>query len=306
MHAAHHEHGHGHVHPPPDSFSRAFAIGVALNTAFVAVEALFGFWAGSLALLADAGHNLSDVFALLLAWGAMRLTEVHPTARRTYGLRRSTQLASLINALLLIGVSGGIAWEAVGRLLHPAPVNETTVIWVAAIGIAVNTATALLFMRGQHDLNIRGAFLHMAADAGVSLGVVVSGVIVLFTGWDRLDPLIGLLIVGVIVYSTWGLLRDSFNLILDAVPPDIDTAAVLELLRNAPGIEEVHDLHIWATSTTQTALTAHLVKPDGVIDDALLTNLAEELKSRFGITHVTLQLERGDSAHPCPLDACRL
>ncbi|APZ43833.1 cation diffusion facilitator family transporter [Acidihalobacter ferrooxydans] len=301
--STHGAHGHAHTHHAPDSWSRAFAIGIALNAGFVAIEVLFGLYADSLALLADAGHNLSDVFALVLAWGALRLSQTRPTERRTYGLRRSSQFASLVNGVVLLMVSGIIAWEALGRLLHPTPVGEITVIWVAAVGVVINTATALLFMRGQsHDLNIRGAFLHMAADAAISLGVVLSGVIVFYTGWYPLDPLVGLLIVAVIVYGTWGLLRESLDLMLDAVPHDIDAAAVRDYLEATPGIASLHDLHIWATSTTETALTAHLVKRDDRLDDALLTQLADELKNRFGIRHVTIQLEHGDAAHPCPLD----
>ncbi|WP_455385913.1 cation diffusion facilitator family transporter [Acidihalobacter prosperus] len=306
-HGAHgHGHGHHHHHHAPESYSRAFAIGIALNTAFVVIEAVFGLYADSLALLADAGHNLSDVFALLLAWGALRLTQTRPTERRTYGLRRSSQLASLTNAVVLLMVSGIIAWEAFNRFLQPTPVAENTVIWVAAIGVAINTATALLFMAGQrHDLNVRGAFLHMAADAGISLGVVIGGIAVLLSGWYWLDPLIGLLIVAVIVYGTWGLFRESLDLMLDAVPEGIDAAEVRAYLEKAPGITALHDLHIWATSTTEIALTAHLIKADGCLDDALLGELAAELKSRFGIHHVTIQLEHGDAAHPCPLDAAR-
>jgi cobalt-zinc-cadmium efflux system protein len=307
MSAAHHrhsDHDHGHHHHhAPESYSRAFAIGIVLNTAFVAIEAAFGLYADSLALLADAGHNLSDVFALLLAWGALRLTHIRPTERRTYGLRRSSQLASLTNAVVLLMVSGIIAWEAFNRFLQPSPVAENTVIWVAAIGVAINTATALLFMAGQrHDLNVRGAFLHMAADAGISLGVVIGGIAVLLTRWYWLDPLIGLLIVAVIVYGTWGLFRESLDLMLDAVPDGIDAAEVRDYLEKTPGITALHDLHIWATSTTEIALTVHLVKADGSLDDTLLGDLAAELKSRFGIQHVTIQLERGDTAHPCPLD----
>lgn len=299
-----HDHAHLDHHPAPAIYSRPFAIGIALNAGFVVLETLFGLYAHSLALVADAGHNLSDVFALALAWGAMRLTQRRPTARRTYGLRRSSQLASLTNAVVLLMVSGIIAWEAADRLLHPAPVAELTVMWVAALGVVINTLTALLFVSGQrHDLNLRGAFLHMAADAAISLGVVVSAVAVLFTHWDWLDPVIGLLIVVAIVYGTWGLFRESLDLMLDAVPEGIDTAQVRRFLEQTPGIVALHDLHIWATSTTEVALTVHLVKPDGRLDDALLNHLAEELKDRFGIHHVSIQLEHGDTAHPCPLDA---
>ncbi len=298
----HHHHHHG-VESGPTSYSRAFAVGVALNTGFVAVEALFGYWSGSMALLADAGHNLSDVFALLLSWGALRLSRVDPDKRHTYGWRRSSQMASLINAVVLFGVSGIIVWESVGRLLHPQPVAEWTVIWVAGIGVIINTATALMFMSGQrHDINIRGAFLHMAADAGVSLGVIVAGLIVLFTSQTWIDPAIGLLIVVVILYNTWDLFRESLDLMLDAVPPDIDPDAVRKYLESIPGIRSLHDLHIWALSTTQTALSVHLIKPDSYLDDVLLERLARELRSRFDIDHATIQLERGRPEHACPLD----
>jgi cobalt-zinc-cadmium efflux system protein len=306
-HSRHHDHAHGHHHHhAPESYSKAFAIGIALNTVFVVVEAVFGLLSDSLALLADAGHNLSDVFALLLAWGALRLTKTRPTERRTYGLRRSSQLASLINAVVLLMVCGAIAWQAVARFIAPTPVAETTVIWVAALGVLINTATALLFMSGQkHDLNIRGAFLHMAADAGISLGVVIGAVVVMFTGWHWIDPLIGLLIVAVIVYGTWGLFRESLDLMLDAVPAEIDAVAVRRHLETVSGITSLHDLHIWATSTTEIALTVHLVKADGQLDDALLADLADQLKTEFGIHHVTIQLEHGDTAYPCPLDSCQ-
>ena len=296
-----HDHSHGHSHAPAN-FGRAFAIGVALNTGFVVIEATFGFLSHSLALVADAGHNLSDVLGLLLAWGASILVRRSPTARRTYGLRRSSILAALFNAVFLLVAIGAIAWEAVGRFRHPEPVAGGTVIWVALVGIAVNTATALLFMSGRKDdLNIRGAFLHMAADAGVSLGVVVAGVIILFTGWQWLDPVVSLAIVAVILVGTWGLLRDSVNLALDAVPENIDTADVTAYLAALPGVTEVHDLHIWAMSTTETALTALLVIPDGRVGDALLARTCAELHDRFGIEHATMQIERGDPAHPCGL-----
>ncbi len=293
--------GHGHSHAPA-SFGRAFAIGIALNAGFIVVEATFGILAHSLALVADAGHNLSDVLGLVLAWGASVLVRRRPTARRTYGLRRSSILAALFNAVFLLVAIGAIAWEALGRFRHPEPVAGGTVIWVALVGIAVNTATALLFMAGRKDdLNIRGAFLHMAADAGVSLGVVVAGLVILLTGWQWLDPVVSLAIVAVILVGTWGLLRDSVNLALDAVPEGIDTAAVTTYLAALPGVTEVHDLHIWAMSTTETALTAHLVIP-GIRDgDALLARVCAELHDRFGIEHATVQIEHGDPAYPCGL-----
>ena len=294
---------HSHSHAPANH-NAAFAWGVGLNLAFVIAEAVFGLLAGSLALLADAGHNLSDVLGLLLAWGAAYLATLPTTDRRTYGWRRSSILAALANALLLVAAVGAIAWEAVQRFDDPGPVAGWTVIGVAAVGTAVNTITALLFMAGRKgDLNIRGAFLHMAADAGVSLGVVGAGFLILFTGWQWVDPTVSLLIVAVILVGTWGLLRDSSNLAMDAVPPEIDPAAVESYLSGLPGITAVHDLHIWPMSTTETALTAHLVKPDPAGDDALLARIGRDLHDAHGIEHATLQWERGDAAHPCAV-AC--
>ena len=304
-HAGHdHEHHHGglgHSHAPA-SFGRAFAIGTALNLGFVVVQVVFGLFAHSLALLADAGHNLGDVFGLLLAWWASHLVKTVPTERRTYGLGRSSILAALANAVFLLVACGGITWEAIRRFGQPAPVEGGTVVWVAALGIAINTATALLFMSGRKgDLNVKGAFLHMAADAAVSAGVVVAGIVILSTGWQWLDPVTSLAINAIIVWGTWGLLRDATNLALDAVPTSIDPAAVCSYLERLPSVTAVHDLHIWALSTTQTALTAHLVKPNAEVDDALLTQVYDELRERFGISHATIQLERGDAAHPCQL-----
>ena len=291
-----HDHDHGQA-----SHGRAFAIGVGLNLTFVLIEATYGIRAHSVALVADAGHNLSDVLGLLLAWGAAVLARRRPTPRRTYGMRRSSVLAAMGNAVLLLVAVGAIAWEAIQRLAQPVPVAARTVIWVAAVGIVVNTATALLFMAGRKgDLNIKGAFLHMAADAGVSLGVVVAGMAIAATGWLWLDPAISLTIVAVILVGTWGLLRDSVNLALDAVPEDVDPAAVHAYLASVDGVTEVHDLHIWGMSTTDTALTAHLVKPDAGHDDALLARTCHELHERFGIEHATLQVERGNST-PCAL-----
>lgn len=298
-----HHHGHSHA---PANFGRAFALGVTLNLAFVAVEASFGLWAQSLALLADAGHNLSDVLGLLLAWGASYLAGRLPTERRTYGLRRSSILAALANAVILLLAVGGIAWEAMIRLFHPEPVAGGTVMIVAAIGFCVNAFTAWLFMSGHHDLNIRGAFLHMAADAAVSLGVVVAALAMQWTGWNWLDPATSLVIVVVITVSTWGLLRESLDLALDAVPAGIDPTAVLAYLNGLPGVVAAHDLHIWGMSTTEAALTVHLVKPDATIDDQLLAQINRELHDRFGIEHTTIQFELGDEAHPCkqsPADA---
>jgi cobalt-zinc-cadmium efflux system protein len=295
--------GHGHSHGVV-SYGRAFAIGVALNLGFVAIEFIYGRLAHSLALAADAGHNLSDVLGLLMAWGAAALARRHPTPGRTYGMRRSSILAALANAVVLLVAVGAIAWEAVRRFGEPNPVVGSTVIWVALAGIAVNTATALLFASGRKgDLNIRGAFLHMAADAGVSLGVVVSGLIIVFTGWQWLDPVVSLVIAAVIIAGTWGLLRDSVNLALDAVPEGIDEREVKDYLAALPTCAEVHDLHIWGMSTTESALTAHLVMGRAVCDDAFLAQIARELHDRFGIEHTTLQVENGDPAYPC---SCRL
>lgn len=303
-HAGHvhqHQNGHSHSHAPAD-FNRAFAIGVALNTGFVVVEAIYGFLANSLALLADAGHNLGDVLGLLLAWGAAALVSRRPTARHTYGLKRSSILASLMNAILLLVAVGMIVWEAVHRLARPEAVAETTVLWVAAVGIVVNTATALMFVRGgKADINIRGAFLHMAADAAVSLGVVIAALAVMATGWLWLDPAVSIAIAIVIMLGTWSLLTASINLALDAVPQNIDRQAIEAYLAGLPGVIEVHDLHIWGMSTTEVALTAHLVRPGCPVDDGLLGRSARELAEKFGIGHSTIQIESGDPDHPCRL-----
>ena len=292
--------GHHHHHEPAD-YGRAFAVGVALNGLFVLLEAGCGIYAQSLALLADAGHNFSDVLGLLLAWGAITLARRQPTERRTYGLRRTTIIAALANAVLLLVAVGAISWEAIRRFAHPEPPQEGFIIWVATAGIVVNTATALLFLRGSsHDVNIRGAFLHMAADAAVSLGVVVAGIVIYFTHWLWIDPAISLVIAGVILISTWGVLRESLDLALDAVPKGIEPKAVEEYLAALPGVSEVHDLHIWGLSTTEVALTAHLVMPETRPEDALLLEITRELHDRFGIEHSTLQVERGNLAdYPC-------
>jgi cobalt-zinc-cadmium efflux system protein len=297
-----HSHEHHHHHGPKD-YGWAFAAGVAMNGAFVVVEAAFGFLTGSLALLADAGHNLSDALGLLLALVGTMLARRSPTMRRTYGLRRSTILAALANAMLLLVAVGGIAWEAARRLVHPAPPPGEAMIWVAAAGIVVNAVTAMFFFRGRHDdVNVRGAFLHLAADAAVSLGVVIAGVIVRQTGITWLDPAVSLMIVAAIFFSTWGLLRESLDLALDAVPKGIDPAAVYDFLAALPGVAEVHDLHIWGLSTTEAALTVHLVSPGGQIDDARLTAICRELHDRFHIEHATVQIERGTNGE-CPAGA---
>jgi cobalt-zinc-cadmium efflux system protein len=285
-----HPHGHGHHHAPA-SFDRAFAIGITLNLAFVAVEAFYGWRINSLALLADAGHNLSDVAGLVLAWGGALAGRVRPDARHTYGFQRASILAAFANALLLLVAMGSLAWEAIGRLSQPEATQGGTIIAVAAVGIVVNAATALLFMRGgENDINIRGAYLHMAADALVSTGVVVVGGLTLWLGWAWLDPVASLLIALVIVAGTWGLFRQSLHLLFDGVPEHIDLPAVRGYLQSLPGVSRVHDLHVWAMGTSQAALTAHLVVPQGHPGDAFLRDATEGLRVRFSIGHVTLQL----------------
>ena len=292
-------HGPAHGYRRHD---RAFAVGIALNLGFVAIESVYGVLAQSMALLADAGHNLSDVLALALAWGASVLGRREPSRRFTYGLGSSTILAALINAMLLMLVVGGIAVEAVQRLMNPVPVATMTVIWVALCGIVVNTVTALLFLRDrERDLNVKGAFLHMAADAAVSLGVALAGVGMLYSGWIWLDPAMSLAIAAVIVGSTWGLLRDSVNLSLHAVPPRIDTALIRDYLSALAGVAGFHDLHIWGMSTTETALTVHLVMPAGHPGDHFMAQVGRELRERFAVGHATIQVETGDELHPCAL-----
>jgi cobalt-zinc-cadmium efflux system protein len=280
---------------------RAFAIGVGLNALFVAAEVAAGLWTGSLSLLADAGHNLSDVLALLLAWGAVVLARRAPAGRRTYGLRKGTILASLANAILLMVAVGVIVSEAAHRLREPAPVDNQLVMLTASLGVVINGLTAMLFMRGSHsDLNVRGAFLHMAADAGVSLAVVVGAFAMAQTGLLWIDPVLGLVIAAVIVLGTWGLLRDSADLALDAAPRGIDVEAVRRYLAGLPGVEDVHDLHIWAISTTETAMTAHLLRPQNTDGDSFLHMACEGLEHRFRICHATLQVETS-TVHACRL-----
>ncbi|AWN42574.1 cation diffusion facilitator family transporter [Methylobacterium durans] len=291
-----HQHGPGHVHAPA-SFGRAFAIGIALNVGFVIVEATYGVLGNSVALLADAGHNLSDVLGLIVAWVAIILSKRAPTSHYTYGMKGSSILAALFNAVFLLVAVGAIAWEAVQRFAEPAPVAGKTVMIVAAIGILINGATAWLFASGRKgDINIKGAFLHMAADAAVSAGVVVAGLVILYTGWTWLDPVVSLCIVAVIVWSTGGLLRDSVRMSLAAVPPGLDPAAVRRHLEDLAGVAAIHDLHIWPMSTTEVALTAHLVMPGGAPGDAFLMRAAREMRERFGIGHVTLQVETSEAA----------
>jgi cobalt-zinc-cadmium efflux system protein len=289
-HAGHSHAGHQHA---PAAFGRAFAIGITLNVSYVVAQAAFGLAAHSLALLSDAGHNLGDVVGLFLAWGATMLARRRPTARFTYGLGRGTILASLANAMLLLVAVGGITWEAVRRFGERESVAGMTVIWVAAAGVVINWVTAMLFMSGRKgDLNLKGAFLHMAADAAVSAGVVVAGILILITGWWWLDPAVSLLINGVIVWGTWGLLRDSVNMAMDAVPPEVDYAGVRGYFSELPALAGFHHLHIWALSTSETALTVHLVKPEADGDDALLGMVNRDLNERFGIGHATIQFER--------------
>lgn len=282
----HHHHGHD------ADFGRAFAIGVALNGTYVVAQVVFGLLANSVALLADAAHNMGDVLSLVLAWVASVLVRRKPSGRFTYGLRKTSILAALTNAVLLVFVTGGIAWEAIDRFFNPSPVAGWTVVWVAALGILVNGGTALLFMRGRKsDMNIRGAFMHMAADALVSLGVVVAGVAIVFTEWGWLDPVASLVISVVILWGTWDLLRDSVQMSLDAVPEGIDLQVVRKYLCELEGVAEVHDLHIWPMSTHETALTAHLLMPSGHPGDQYIANLCSELKVRFRINHTTVQIE---------------
>lgn len=289
-----HVHGlghHGHSHAPA-SFGRAFAIGIVLNLGFVVCEAAAGLYSNSVALLADAGHNLSDVLGLVVAWFAYELVKRKPSARYTYGMRSSSILAALFNALFLLIVIGALSWEAIQRLTAPEPVAGKTVMIVAAIGILINGATAWLFASGsKHDINLRGAFLHMAADALVSVGVVVAGLIILMTGWLWLDPVVSLLINAVIFWGAWRLLRASLAMSMAAVPSHIDPAKVRAFLLARAGVSDLHDLHIWPMSTTEVALTCHLVMKDGHPGDAFLHDLAHDLKAAFGINHPTVQIE---------------
>ena len=298
-HAHNHGEAHRHAHAPA-SFGRAFAIGVALNLGFVIVEAIFGILSNSVALLADAGHNVGDVLALAVAWLASELVKRAPTARFSYGLRGSSILAALFNAVFLLVIVGAISWEAIRRLLAPQPVAGETVMIVAAVGIAVNAVTAWMFAGGKGEINVRGAFVHMASDALVSAGVVVAGFVIMLTGWLWLDPAVSLAINAAIVWATWGLLRDSFGMAMAAAPSTIDPAAVRAFLAGRPGVENVHDLHIWAMSTTEVALTCHLVMPGGHPGDAFLHRLAEDLAHQFRIAHSTAQIEI-DPAASCAL-----
>jgi cobalt-zinc-cadmium efflux system protein len=292
----HHSHGH-----TQSSYGRAFAIGIALNLAYVGGEAIGGIFSGSLALLADAGHNLADVLGLALSWGAAVLSRRQPSGRFTYGLRSSSILAALANAIILLVVTGGIAWEAIWRIGHLVQVASGIVVAVAAIGIFVNGGTALLFSSGAGDLNVKSAFLHLAADALVTAGVVATGTVILLTNWLWLDPAVSLLVSAVIVFGTWRLLKSAIGLALDAVPEGLDAAAVRAHLLALPGVAGLHDLHIWGMSTTETALTCHLIMPAGHPGDAVLSAMAQQLHHRFGIEHATIQIELADSDEACAL-----
>jgi cobalt-zinc-cadmium efflux system protein len=297
----HQSHAHsGHRHPSA-SYGRAFAIGIALNLAYVAGEAVAGIASGSLALLADAGHNLGDVLGLSLSWGAAVLSRRQPSGRFTYGLRSTSILAALANAFILLVVTGGIAWEAIWRIAHPVPVASGIVVAVAAIGIFVNGGTALLFASGSADLNVKSAFLHLAADALVTAGVVAAGIVIWLTDWRWLDPAVSLVVSAVIVLGTWGLLKSALGLALDAVPEGVDAAAVRAHLLALPGVAGLHDLHIWGMSTTETALTCHLIMPDGHPGDAVLSAMTQQLHQRFGIEHATIQIELADTDEACAL-----
>lgn len=295
-----HDHDHSHA---PANFNRAFAIGIVLNLAFVGIESFYGWRVNSLALLADAGHNLSDVAGLVLAWGGALAGRLRPDARHTYGWQRASILAAFANALLLLVAMGALAWEAMGRLLSSAvslQAQGVTIMVVAGIGIVINTATALLFMRGREgDLNIRGAFLHMAADALVSAGVMVAGALTLWMGWTWLDPVASLGIAAVILWSTWDLFKQSLHMLFDGVPQGIDLLAVRDCLAALPGVARVHDLHVWAMGTSQVALTAQLVMPQGQADDAFLADATRQMHDHFEITHVTLQVMKVPFTPPC-------
>ena len=296
----------GHSHAAPTNFGQAFIIAIALNTTFVVVEFGFGFVANSTALMADAGHNLSDVLGLVLAWGAAILSKKAPSERYTYGLRSTSILAALANAMFLLVACGAIAWEAILRFSNPPVVAGLTVTIIAAIGILINGISAWLFVKGSKgDLNIRGAYMHLMADAVVSLGVVISGIIMIYTGWNWLDPAVSLVVTAVIVLGTWGLLRDSVQLALSAVPAHIEVSAVDAFLRQCTGVTDIHDLHIWGMSTTESALTVHLVMPNGYPSDAALEEIVQALQDKFSIHHSTIQVEQGTSDHSCSLNSTK-
>jgi cobalt-zinc-cadmium efflux system protein len=305
-HAHAHDHGASSADHHPSNLGRAFAIGVVLNTTFVVIEVVYGLMSNSLALLADAGHNLGDVLGLLVAWGATYLSQWQPTPKHSYGLRRSSVLAALVNAVILLVSIGGISWEAIRRFRAPETIQAGTVVWVAAVGIVINTATALLFLRGRKDdLNIRGAFLHMTADAAISAGVVIAGLLILRTGVPWIDPIVSLAIAAVIFVGTWGLLRESVNLALDAVPSHIDPEAVQAYLAGLPNVQEVHHLHVWGLSTTDAAMTVHLVLSQPELNNDLLSRIRRELHDRYRIEHATIQLEAYED-NVCVTRTCRI
>jgi len=292
-------HSHDHSHETGISHGKAFALGIGLNIVFIAVEVIYGLIANSSALLADAGHNASDVLGLVFAWTAVWMATIKPKGKYTYGLRKTTILVSILNALLLFGAVVAIAWDAIGKFKNPEPVAGSQVMIVAAIGVVINTLTALLFMKGRKgDLNIKGAFLHMAADAGVSLGVVVAGLLINLTGKQWIDPVTSFVIIAVILWGTWRLFTDSVDLALDAVPKHIKLQEVREFLLAQEGVENIHDLHVWAMSTTKVALTAHLTMPNG-FNDAFISELQENLKHKFGIGHTTFQIENKQIEKEC-------
>ncbi|MDD1619546.1 MAG: cation diffusion facilitator family transporter [Methylococcaceae bacterium] len=305
----HHNHNHSkghHHHPSPKSQGRVFIMTIVLNMLFVIIEFAYGFITNSTALIADAGHNISDVLGLMLAWGAVILTRKAPSKRYTYGLRSTSIMAAVANAMLLLIACGAIAMEAIDRFSQPPAVAGLTVSIVAAVGIVINGLSAWLLMRGsKEDLNIRGAYLHMAADAAVSLAVVIAGVAMFYTGWYMIDPIISLVIVIVIVVGTWSLLRDSMQLALSAVPANIDALAIDAYLRQLVGVTEIHDLHIWGLSTTESALTVHLVMPNGHPGDNFMDEIVQTLEERFFVHHSTLQIEQGTTNHSCSLSATR-
>lgn len=291
---------HSHSHLSPSNYTLVFAVGTVLNIVFVIIEAVYGFISNSLALLADAGHNLGDVLALLLAWGATYLAQRKPTRMKTYGLRRGTILAAFISALILLMTMAVVAWEAIGRFAAPSEVDSKTIIFVASIGVVINLITALLFLSNKNeDLNIKAAFMHMAADAAVSAGVVITGIAIMFTSIFWLDPAISLLVVVAVILSTWALLHDSFNLAMDGVPRGIDPDAVRKFILEQDQVKEIHDLHIWGMSTTQVALTAHIVRDTTDLDDRFLHELCADLQKRFGIIHPTIQVEAGTDTNLC-------
>jgi len=295
----HHDHSHAHHNHAPNNFGVAFALAVGLNLGFTIIEAIYALIANSMSLLADAGHNLGDVLGLAISWGAMWLLAKKATNKYSYGFKRTTILAALINALLLLGATVGITIESIHKLITPVHVNEKIVIIIALIGIVINGGTALLFMKGQNDLNIKSAFLHLAYDALISFGVVLTGIVIYFTRWNWLDPIIGLVIAITILLGTWQLLRQSVDLILDAVPHGIDHNAVRDFLLTQTNITAVHDLHIWGLSTKETALTAHLIVPNNNLDDTQLQKIHDTLATRFNIKHTTLQVERCHENSPC-------